>query len=156
MGKWTGQDNSNELNLEWIGPVVTELQHMQGSKSTYHAHLIARLMGPTWGPSGADRTQVGPMLAPRTLLSGFQWTWFGVKWPSDCWVLASSRFQKPLLCPWACPCCPMGKWTGQDNSNELNLEWIGPVVTELQHMQGSKSTYHAHRHTNVALMGKWP
>ena len=27
-------------------------------------------MGPTWGPSGADRTQVGPMLAPRTLLSG--------------------------------------------------------------------------------------
>ena len=32
--------------------------------------LIARWMGPTWGPSGADRTQVGPMLAPWTLLSG--------------------------------------------------------------------------------------
>ena len=29
-------------------------------------------MGPTWGPSGADRTQVGPMLAPWILLSG---TW---------------------------------------------------------------------------------
>ena len=27
-------------------------------------------MGPTWGPSGADRTQVDPMLAPWTLLSG--------------------------------------------------------------------------------------
>ena len=27
-------------------------------------------MGPTWGPSGADSTQVGPMLAPWTLLSG--------------------------------------------------------------------------------------
>ena len=27
-------------------------------------------MGPTWGPSGADRTQVGAMLAPWTLLSG--------------------------------------------------------------------------------------
>ena len=26
--------------------------------------LIATFMGPTWGPSGADRTQVGPMLAP--------------------------------------------------------------------------------------------
>ena len=25
---------------------------------------------PTWDPSGADRTQVGPMLAPWTLLSG--------------------------------------------------------------------------------------
>ena len=32
--------------------------------------LIARFMGPTWGPSGADRTHVGPMSAPWTLLSG--------------------------------------------------------------------------------------
>ena len=32
--------------------------------------LIARSMGPIWGPSGAARTQVGPMLAPWTLLSG--------------------------------------------------------------------------------------
>ena len=32
--------------------------------------LIAKFMGPTWVPSGADRTQVGPMLAPWTLLSG--------------------------------------------------------------------------------------
>ena len=30
-------------------------------------------MGPTWGPSGAYRTQVGPMLAPWTLLSGAIW-----------------------------------------------------------------------------------
>ena len=35
------------------------------------ATLIARFMGPTWGPSGTDRTQVGPMLAPWTLLSGY-------------------------------------------------------------------------------------
>ena len=32
--------------------------------------LIAKFMRPIWGPSGADRTQVGPMLAPWTLLSG--------------------------------------------------------------------------------------
>ena len=31
---------------------------------------IARFMGPTWGPPGADRTQVGPMWATWTLLSG--------------------------------------------------------------------------------------
>ena len=44
--------------------------------------LIARFMGPTWGPSGADRTQVGPMLAPWTSLSGnisafstISWNW---------------------------------------------------------------------------------
>ena len=30
-------------------------------------------MGPTWGPSGADRTQVGPTLAPCTLLSEYLW-----------------------------------------------------------------------------------
>ena len=31
---------------------------------------IARFMGATWGPPGDDRTQVGPTLAPWTLLSG--------------------------------------------------------------------------------------
>ena len=36
--------------------------------------LIARFMGPTWGPFGADRTQVGPMLTPWTLLSGICFT----------------------------------------------------------------------------------
>ena len=28
-------------------------------------------MGPTWGPPGPCRPQIGPMLAPRTLLSGY-------------------------------------------------------------------------------------
>ena len=31
---------------------------------------IAKFMGPTWGPPGSCRPQMGPMLAPRTLLSG--------------------------------------------------------------------------------------
>ena len=46
----------NRLNIQSLWPMG--------------APLIARFMGPTWGPSGADRTQVGPMLAPWTLLSG--------------------------------------------------------------------------------------
>ena len=29
-------------------------------------------MGPVWGPYGANRTQVGPMMAPWTLLSGYE------------------------------------------------------------------------------------
>ena len=37
--------------------------------------LIARFMGPTWGPSGAERTQVGPMQAPWTLLSELYEVW---------------------------------------------------------------------------------
>ena len=38
--------------------------------ATSQTSLIARFMGPTWGPSGDNRTQVGPMLAPWTFLSG--------------------------------------------------------------------------------------
>ena len=35
----------------------------------YMSSMRARIMGPTWGPAGADRPQMGPMLAPWTLLS---------------------------------------------------------------------------------------
>ena len=40
-------------------------RHRSGSTS-----LIAKFMGPTWESPGADRTQVGPMWATWTLLSG--------------------------------------------------------------------------------------
>ena len=33
---------------------------------------IARFMGPKWGPPGCCRSQMGPMLAPCTLLSGIR------------------------------------------------------------------------------------
>ena len=32
---------------------------------------IVKFMGPTWGPPGTCRLQMGPMLAPWTLLSGY-------------------------------------------------------------------------------------
>ena len=41
-----------------------------GSSLIQPLSLIVRFIGPTWGPSWADRTQMGPMLAPWTLLSG--------------------------------------------------------------------------------------
>ena len=37
---------------------------------TFQTTQITRLMGPTWDPPGSCRPQVGPMLAPWTLLSG--------------------------------------------------------------------------------------
>ena len=43
---------------------------LRSHTANVHIALISRFMGPTWGPSGADRTQVGPMLVPWTLLSG--------------------------------------------------------------------------------------
>ena len=56
---------------------------VQSNKSWYHIQyfsdnsrtcLIARFMGPTWGPPGADRTHVGPMWATWALLSGISLT----------------------------------------------------------------------------------
>ena len=51
-------------------PLPTIWQPLNEYKSHYITSLIARFMGPTWGPSWADRTQVGPMLTLWTLLSG--------------------------------------------------------------------------------------
>ena len=51
-----------------------------------YSSLIARFMGPSWGPSGADRAQVGPMLAPWTLLSGLSCCLR--KWRSQCVILS--------------------------------------------------------------------
>ena len=49
--------------LSWQKPEVPLVFCDKGS-------LIAMLLGPTWGPSGADRTQLDPMLTPWTLLAG--------------------------------------------------------------------------------------
>ena len=54
--------------------------------------LIVRFMGPTWGPSGADRTQVGPMLAPWTLPSGACLTF---KTADLCWYQTKIRNRIP-------------------------------------------------------------
>ena len=41
---------------------------------------IAEFMGPTWGPPGSFRPQMGPMLAPWILLSGNQSGATGLQW----------------------------------------------------------------------------
>ena len=48
-----GLDKSDEQEVTWLQNA-----------------LIARFMGPTWNPAWANRTQMGPMLAPWTLLFG--------------------------------------------------------------------------------------
>ena len=52
----------------WINGWINNRQ--AGDLRRYPAHYDVTLMGPTWGPSGADRTQMGPILAPWILLSG--------------------------------------------------------------------------------------
>ena len=71
------------MNTDGLNP-ASRLGHGYASISTEEGlwdvtTLIVRFMlefmGPTWGPSGADRTQTGPMLAPWTLLSGYSSKW---------------------------------------------------------------------------------
>ena len=63
-------------------------QHFRGLQNIFHINLLAiivisllllntdsafqitKFMGPTWGPPGSCRPQMGPMLAQWTLLSG--------------------------------------------------------------------------------------
>ena len=88
--------------------------------------LIARFMGPTWGPSGTDRTQVGPMLTP--------WASYQIRKIADCAcagnagnVFPRRRFQrKPLVsypgmhhgtCVTHVPWCMSGSLTCGDGEN---------------------------------------
>ena len=90
------------LPLVWIHVMAT----IWYGTVTWIWTLIARFMEPTWGPSGANRTQVGPMLAPWTLLSGeclIVTKWFAamVRW--ICWlhdsdVISFTEIAKVLLC----------------------------------------------------------
>ena len=54
--------------------VINKISYPQSNMNVFndsHPHtLIARFMGPTWGPSGTDRTQVSPMFVTWTLWSG--------------------------------------------------------------------------------------
>ena len=77
--------STNELKKFHVNPVETCDKKDENLTLTYlslftraqmvlgapYVAQIARFMGPTWGPSGADRTQMGPMLAKWTLLSGY-------------------------------------------------------------------------------------
>ena len=55
------------------------------------ASRIARFMGPTWGPSRANRTQVGPMFASGTLLSGL----VGISYKP----VHEQALQRPIMTP---------------------------------------------------------
>ena len=71
------------LDLEKRNPPPQAIHH----KVYQDCILIAKFLRPTWSPSRAKVTQVGPMLAPRTLLSGY--ARFGS---------GNSRLMLPLLC----------------------------------------------------------
>ena len=54
-------------------------------------------MGPTWDPSGAGRTQVGPMLAPWTLPSGLISSMNEIKWKTGLHFMSVTQFEVILV-----------------------------------------------------------
>ena len=63
------------IAMDSNGLLITALNDVRYCKivDKGESALIARYMGPTWGPPGSCRSQVGPMLAPWALLSGWIW-----------------------------------------------------------------------------------
>ena len=83
--------SSKNGSFLWSGQIdFTIMENMLQSANWWtwkHLTKIARIMGPTWGPPGSCRPQVGPMYAPWTLLSGFIWP----PW-------STNHFQEKFLC----------------------------------------------------------
>ena len=69
-----GKPRYIKLQLKYTGSLVnlglTCVVKSGKSRNFYPTSQIAKLMGQTWGPPGSCRPQMGPMLAPWTLLSG--------------------------------------------------------------------------------------
>ena len=71
------QQQEWHINQKFTNKSYRTVRHMtQWSHSC--PTKIAEFMGPTWGPPGSCRPQMGPMLAPWTLLSGYMW--FMLEW----------------------------------------------------------------------------
>ena len=68
------------LCMEHMGPLfVVDIGLNNISFRTWLITMRARFVGPTWGPSGTDRTRVGPMLAPGNLLSGYRYMYIRIQ-----------------------------------------------------------------------------
>ena len=86
--QWPGISIAGTYNTSVVE--VTTLTYFRWS-------LTARFMGPTWGPSGANRTQVGFLLVPWALLSGYDSQAMLLSFYS-CFIASSLPFTAPQTC----------------------------------------------------------
>ena len=71
-------------------------------KMSHIRSQIARFMGPTWGPPRSCRPQMGPMLAPWTLLSGMM-------------DMLLVHVQNPLV---------IKSWSYRETNGRKDLSWL--------------------------------
>ena len=109
--------------------------HMSQNSNSQKTPQIARFMGPTWGPSGADRTQVGPMLGPWTLLSGTPYLaptpqlFVGILEITDVWYTDNTSVSHGIKTTWHGNIfCLTGPLWGESTSHELNPLMKGPLM----------------------------
>ena len=114
--------------------------------------MLARFMGPTWGPSGADRTKAGPMSDPWTLLCGMSFI-------TNFWVRDNLSMQVSALHPspvlpwsrqtWRYLCCldPKTLFTKRKENSTSNItkscSTERGVYELLSHFQYWQATYHS-------------
>ena len=82
--------------------IINTRQCLKGKDSCMFTQ-IAKFMGPTWGPPGSCRHQMGPMWAPWTLLSGYLYRkniYLAIDSGRRSWNEAPGRFMKWTI--WEC------------------------------------------------------
>ena len=150
-------DINGLLNFTEMVPVIGMESMVSCSAFVTHeiTSLIARFVGPTWGPPGADRTQVVPMLAPWTLLSGLmlgmcslikpvatekiredviKWKHFPCYWPfvrRIHWSLVGSphRGQWHRALMYSMICAWTNGWANKQDTTDLRCQYAHYEVT---------------------------
>ena len=98
----------SNVDLSSVALALTGLQLLLTS-------LIAKFMGPTWGPHGSCRPQMDPMLAPWTFLSGMLKISV-IKMHKKMPIQNDSHvFQGPIAMRQQCHHCSFGHWILMDN-----------------------------------------
>ena len=124
------KENSFGYKLGQRNPIlVTDKEAVPPTLCTYkqayekiYGPLIERFMGPTWGPVGVDRTQVGPILTQWTLLSGSNLllTWSFIN--KRLYIRAASRYA-PSQWETALLCKDISHWLGASLESALYAIW---------------------------------
>ena len=86
---------------------------------------IAKLMGPTWGPPGSCRPQMGPMLAPRTLLSGNIYSHLSI-FVATCVQAYMYMLLRDTACVRDCVWCGYLNFTWLDMKNSIQSFGMNP------------------------------
>ena len=96
--------------------------------------MIAKFMGPTWGPPGSNRPQMGPMSAPWTLLSGC------TVYTNNYKIVSVPRQYKCGLCRKKCPFLTrLAVNITMDTRSPLNDEIPSAVYITIWHQNCEKT-----------------